>query len=124
MAQQFRGVQSAAGGRNDKSRGKRKQRKLSKKRRVMYRRRRIVALAMLLVVIALVSFCAYSLVRGAMAVNNAIHHDDLFALERDAVPAVTAVKPSSVKDCAADDMTLQLTPAAQSVGVGGSLEFK
>ncbi|WP_165775896.1 hypothetical protein [Bifidobacterium scaligerum] len=98
-----------------------KKRKLSKKKRAMYRRRRIVALLIVLVGLALIGTCVYSLGRGIGAINTLIHHDDIYAISRDAVP--TPKKVSSVKDCTAKDVSLELSSKSQSVGVGGSLDF-
>ena len=50
-----------------------------------------------------------------------IHHDEVYAISRDATPAPKKV--SNVKDCSASDVTLQLSAASQSVPVGGSLDF-
>ena len=71
--------------------------------------------------IALIVFCVYSLGRGIGAVNSMIHHDEVYAISRDATPAPKKV--SNVKDCSASDVTLQLSAASQSVPVGGSLDF-
>ena len=72
-------------------------------------------------IIALIVFCVYSLGRGIGAVNTMIHHDEVYAISRDATPAPKKV--SNVKDCSASDVTLQLSAASQSVPVGGSLDF-
>ena len=82
---------------------------------------RIVAGTVLLLIIALIVFCVYSLGRGIGAVNSMIHHDEVYAISRDATPAPKKV--SNVKDCSASDVTLQLSAASQSVPVGGSLDF-
>ena len=55
------------------------------------------------------------------AVNTMIHHNEVYAISRDATPAPKKV--SNVKDCSASDVTLQLSAASQSVPVGGSLDF-
>lgn len=116
------GANGPSGGsaRNDRS-GKPRKRKISKKQQAIYRRRRIVAGTVLLLIIALIVFCVYSLGRGIGAVNTMIHHDEVYAISRDATPAPKKV--SNVKDCSASDVTLQLSAASQSVPVGGSLDF-
>lgn len=101
--------------------GKPRKRRISKKQQAIYRRRRIVAGTVLLLIIALIVFCVYSLGRGIGAVNTMVHHDEVYAISRDATPAPKKV--SNVKDCSASDVTLQLSAASQSVPVGGSLEF-
>lgn len=101
--------------------GKPRKRRISKKQQAIYRRRRIVAGTVLLLIIALIVFCVYSLGRGIGAVNTMIHHDEVYAISRDATPAPKKV--SNVKDCSASDVTLQLSAASQSVPVGGSLDF-
>lgn len=101
--------------------GKPRKRRISKKQQAIYRRRRIVAGTVLLLIIALIVFCVYSLGRGIGAVNTMVHHDEVYAISRDATPAPKKV--SNVKDCSASDVTLQLSAASQSVPVGGSLDF-
>lgn len=96
-------------------------RTISKKKQAMYRRRRIVVGVALVLVLALIVFCVYSLGRGVGAINTAIHHDEVYAISRDTVP--TPKKTSGVKDCSAKDLSLDLSSASQSVPVGGSLEF-
>ena len=81
----------------------------AKKQQAIYRRRRIVAGTVLLLIIALIVFCVYSLGRGIGAVNSMIHHDEVYAISRDATPAPKKV--SNVKDCSASDVTLQLSAA-------------
>lgn len=107
-------------GRPDGQRTPRK-RKLSKKQRAIYRRRRIVVALALIVVVALAGFCGYSLVRGIGAIGAAINHGNIYAISRKAVP--DPPKSSGIKDCAKNTVSLTLTPAAQSVPVGGSLNF-
>lgn len=111
------GANGPSGGpaRNDRS-GKPRKRRISKKQQAIYRRRRIVAGTVLLLIIALIVFCVYSLGRGIGAVNTMIHHDEVYAISRDATPAPKKV--SNVKDCSASDVTLQLSAASQSVPVG------
>ena len=70
----------------------------------MYRRRRIVVGVALVLVLALIVFCVYSLGRGVGAINTAIHHDEVYAISRDTVP--TPKKTSGVKDCSAKDLSL------------------
>ena len=89
--------------------GKPRKRRISKKQQAIYRRRRIVAGTVLLLIIALIVFCVYSLGRGIGAVNSMIHHDEVYAISRDATPAPKKV--SNVKDCSASDVTLQLSAA-------------
>ena len=67
--------------------GKPRKRRISKKQQAIYRRRRIVAGTVLLLIIALIVFCVYSLGRGIGAVNSMIHHDEVYAISRDATPA-------------------------------------
>ncbi|MBT1161542.1 MULTISPECIES: hypothetical protein [Bifidobacterium] len=98
-----------------------RKRKLSRKQQAIYRRRRIVAVLALMITIALIGFCGYSLVRGIGAIGAAINHDEIYAISRGAVP--DPPKSSGIKDCAKGTVSLTLTPAAQSVPVGGSLNF-
>ncbi|NMM93781.1 hypothetical protein G1C95_0966 [Bifidobacterium sp. DSM 109957] len=123
MAQQFRGSRPVKGGKNSKSRSKRGKRKLSKRQRAIYRRRRIVVGVALVVSLALVVFCVYSLSRGFAAIGTVIRHDEVYAISRDSVPEPNSVKKSGITDCSAKDLTLQLTAASQSVGVGGTMQF-
>lgn len=88
-------------------------RTISKKKQAMYRRRRIVVGVALVLVLALIVFCVYSLGRGVGAINTAIHHDEVYAISRDTVP--TPKKTSGVKDCSAKDLSLDLSSASQSV---------
>lgn len=116
------GANGPSGGPSQNNRsGKPRKRRISKKQQAIYRRRRIVAGTVLLLIIALIVFCVYSLGRGIGAVNSMIHHDEVYAISRDATPAPKKV--SNVKDCSASDVTLQLSAASQSVPVGGSLDF-
>ena len=110
------GANGPSGGPSQNNRsGKPRKRRISKKQQAIYRRRRIVAGTVLLLIIV------YSLGRGIGAVNSMIHHDEVYAISRDATPAPKKV--SNVKDCSASDVTLQLSAASQSVPVGGSLDF-
>ena len=116
------GANGPSGGPSQNNRsGKPRKRRISKKQQAIYRRRRIVAGTVLLLIIALIVFCVYSLGRGIGAVNTMIHHDEVYAISRDATPAPKKV--SNVKDCSAKDLSLDLSSASQSVPVGGSLEF-
>ena len=116
------GANGPSGGPSQNNRsGKPRKRRISKKQQAIYRRRRIGAGTVLLLIIALIVFCVYSLGRGIGAVNSMIHHDEVYAISRDATPAPKKV--SNVKDCSASDVTLQLSAASQSVPVGGSLDF-
>ena len=102
------GANGPSGGPSQNNRsGKPRKRRISKKQQAIYRRRRIVAGTVLLLIIG--------------AVNSMIHHDEVYAISRDATPAPKKV--SNVKDCSASDVTLQLSAASQSVPVGGSLDF-
>ncbi|NEG89759.1 hypothetical protein GFD25_07155 [Bifidobacterium aerophilum] len=87
----------------------------------MYRRRRIVVFLVLTIVVALIGFCGYSLFRGIGAIGAAINHDEIYAISRDAVP--DPPKTGGITDCAKGTVSLSLVPAAQSVPVGGSLDF-
>lgn len=116
------GANGPSGGPSQNNRsGKPRKRRISKKQQAIYRRRRIVAGTVLLLIIALIVFCVYSLGRGIGAVNSMIHHDEVYAISRDATPAPK--KTSGVKDCSAKDLSLDLSSASQSVPVGGALEF-
>lgn len=91
----------------------------------MYRRRRIVVAVALLVTLALSVFCVYSVARfvGATgtAINAAIRHDEINAIDRKAPP--TAKQTTGIPDCSSDDLELSLTASAQSVSVGGSISL-
>lgn len=100
---------------------KKRKRKISKKKQAIYRRRRIVAGIVLAVVLALIIFCIYSIGRGVGAINTLIHHDEVYAISRQAAP--TPKSTSKVKKCSANDLTLELSSKSQSVPVGGTLEF-
>ena len=122
------GANGPSGGPSQNNRsGKPRKRRISKKQQAIYRRRRIVAGTVLLLMVIInvresrQVFCVYSLGRGIGAVNSMIHHDEVYAISRDATPAPKKV--SNVKDCSASDVTLQLSAASQSVPVGGSLDF-
>lgn len=88
----------------------------------MYRRRRIIALVALLLAVALVVFCVYSLARGGKAVVEAMHHDDVYALSRSKVPSLEE-DAGGIKDCKASDLKLGLTSAYKLVQTNGSLKF-
>ncbi|MBW3091617.1 hypothetical protein KIH79_01340 [Bifidobacterium sp. 82T10] len=96
-------------------------RKLSKRQRAIYRRRRIVVGIVLVVTLALVSFCIYSLGRGLGALGDALGHGERVALSRSVVP--DPIKTNDITDCSSSNVELSLTPASQSVAVGGSLDF-
>ncbi len=82
------GANGPSGGPSQNNRsGKPRKRRISKKQQAIYRRRRIVAGTVLLLIIALIVFCVYSLGRGIGAVNSMIHHDEVYAISRDATPA-------------------------------------
>lgn len=121
-----RGVSSSRGamprnGAGTRKTGTSKKRKISKKQQAIYRRRRIVVGVVLVLVVALIGFCVYSLARGFGAINMAIHHNEVYAISRSATP--TPKKTSGVKDCSAKNLTLELSSRSQSVPVGGSLDF-
>ena len=79
------GANGPSGGPSQNNRsGKPRKRRISKKQQAIYRRRRIVAGTVLLLIIALIVFCVYSLGRGIGAVNSMIHHDEVYAISRDA----------------------------------------
>lgn len=100
--------------------GKRRKRKLSEKQRRIYRRRRIVVGVVLVLVLALVGFCVYSIGRGAFAVGALVAGHDV-GIARKAVPDPT---PSTgVRDCVEDSISLELSTTAQTVPVGGSIDF-
>lgn len=88
----------------------------------MYRRRRIIALVALLLAIALVVFCVYSLARGAKAVVAELKHDDTYALNREAVPGGDTTA-SGIRDCAAKDLTLSLKSGRTQAKVGDEIKF-
>ncbi|MCI1834488.1 MAG: hypothetical protein LKI78_06645 [Bifidobacterium tibiigranuli] len=111
------GTSGASGGRQQ--RGQR--RKPSKEQQQIFRRRRIVAAVALVLVLAFLVFCVYSLGRGVAAVSGVIRHDDLTALTRNEVPGVK--QTSGVRDCTANDVKLELSAQSQTVPVGGSLDF-
>lgn len=100
--------------------GKRRKRKLSEKQRRIYRRRRIVVGVVLVLVLALVGFCVYSIGRGAFAVGTLVAGHDV-GIARKAVPDPT---PSTgVRDCVEDSISLELSTTTQTVPVGGSIDF-
>ena len=100
--------------------GKRRKRKLSEKQRRIYRRRRIVVGVVLVLVLALAGFCVYSIGRGAFAVGALVAGHDV-GIARKAVPDPT---PSTgVRDCVEDSISLELSTTAQTVPVGGSIDF-
>lgn len=99
-------------------------RKRSKKQQAMFRRRRIVVGIAALIAIIFVVFCIYSVSQGIVAVNRKIHHDDVYAISKKEVPSPSEdEKKSGVPDCGASNVSLSLTPASQSFGVGGTLDF-
>lgn len=94
--------------------------KRSKKQQTIYRRRRIVVGIAALLTLSLTLFCVYSIGRGIGAVSALITHESV-ALDRENVSEPLAVKPTA--DCDANSVSLSLSAASQSVGVGGSLDF-
>lgn len=95
--------------------------KRSKEQQAIFRRRRIVVGIAVVVLVSFLVFCLYSLSRGIVAVSREIHHAD--AISRKEVPSPTKKKKSGVPDCNAKNVALSLTPAASSLGVGGSMDF-
>ncbi|WP_051198810.1 hypothetical protein [Bifidobacterium sp. AGR2158] len=94
---------------------------MSKRKRAMYRKRRLVFFGGLLVFVIVCVLCVYSLIRGAVAAHDWIGVGDRMAVSRTAVP--DPPKKSKVKDCTAKNLQMTLTPAADVVPLGGSLEF-
>ena len=95
--------------------------KRSKEQQAIFRRRRIVVGIAVVVLVSFLVFCLYSLSRGIVAVSREIPHAD--AISRKEVPSPTKKKKSGVPDCNATNVALSLTPAASSLGVGGSMDF-
>lgn len=91
------------------------------RRQQIYRRRRIVVGTALVVLLALVVFCIYSLGRGVGALSDVVRHDDIVALSKRSVPFAT--KKSGVLNCTARDVKLEVATDNQTVPVGGSLQF-
>lgn len=98
-------------------------RRVDPRRQRIYRRRRIIVGTALVLAVALVVFCIYSLARGAGAISDVIRHDDLTAMSRNPVPSSAKSKGTGVPDCTAKDVKLELATGSQSVGVGGSMPF-
>ncbi len=96
---------------------------VSAQRQRIYRRRRTVVLTALVLVLALIFFCVYSLGRGVGAISDVINHDDIAAISRKAVPSVVKTHKSGVADCTASDVKLELAAGSQAVSVGGSMAF-
>lgn len=99
--------------------------KRSKEQQAIFRRRRIVVGIAVVVLVSFLVFCLYSLSRGIVAVSREIHHADAYAISRKEVPSPKKKKKkkSGVPDCNAKNVALSLTPAASSLGVGGSMDF-
>ena len=97
--------------------------KRNDRQQAIFRRRRIVVGVAAVAAVALVVFCVYSLSVGFAAVNREIHHAEIYAVSRKAVPTPSAVRKSKVAKCNSSDVALTLTPAASSFGVGGTLDF-
>ncbi|PAU67371.1 hypothetical protein B1400_1659 [Bifidobacterium italicum] len=87
----------------------------------MYRKRRLVFFGALLAFLIVCVLCVYSLIRGAVAAHDWIGVADRMAVSRSAAPAPP--QKSKVKDCTAKNLQMTLTPAADVVPLGGSLEF-
>lgn len=97
-----------------------RKRKLSERQRRIYRRRRIVVGVVLVVVLALVGFCVYSIGRGVVAVAGLAAGGNA-QIARQAMPDPT---PSTgVRECADEDISLELSASSATVGVGGSIDF-
>ena len=94
--------------------------RVSLKRRRIYRRRRIVVAVAAVLVMALLVFCVYSLGRAVQSMALAIGRDSP-VVSRSSVP--DPKQTSGVRDCGADDVSLELAAAAPSVTVGGALNF-
>lgn len=86
----------------------------------MYLRRRVIVGVAFVLVLALAAFCVVSLVRGAAAIVGQTTQVRP-GITRSSVPSPS--ETSAVKDCGADDLSLQLTAASQTVAVGGSVDF-
>ena len=97
--------------------------KRTAKQQAVYRRRRIAVGIAIVVVMSFIVFCLYSLSQGIVALNREIHHADVYSVSRKEVPSPTGQKKSGIPDCDASNVTLTLTPAASSFGVGGTLDF-
>ena len=100
-------------------------RRPSARRRAIYRRRRIVVGTGLVLALALLVFCGYSLVRMGMAtasaIDMAVRHDEIYALDRDEPPA--APQSSTVPACSSADLTFTLTADPSTVPVGGTVKL-
>ncbi|WEV75663.1 hypothetical protein [Bifidobacterium sp. ESL0800] len=117
-----------------KRRGKRK---TTKEMQRVYLRRRIVVGVVALALLALIGFGIYKLATsvfatyhdhgGAAASNSSVsgHHKKAASSKKsDNSNNQDKANQSSVKKCGAKDVKLELTPVSQSVGVGGTLDFK
>lgn len=87
----------------------------------MYRRRRIVVAVAALLVLSLTIWCAYSVVRGIAAVAALAGGEGKVSLVRNQVPQPR--QGELIADCNGKTTSLQLTAAAQSMPVGGSMDF-
>lgn len=108
-----------AGSRNGRQSGGR--RPISKRQRAIYRRRRIVVGIALLLVLALILFCVYSLWQGFSAVARTVNHANVYALDRTSVPEPKAT--SGVGQCDESNVHLELSAKATTIPVGGSAQF-
>ncbi|WEV65531.1 hypothetical protein [Bifidobacterium sp. ESL0764] len=116
-----------------KRRGKRK---TTKEMQRVYLRRRIVVGAVALVLLALIGFGIYKLATsvfatyhdhgGAAASNSSVsgNRKKATSSKKSDNSDQDKANQSSVKKCGAKDVKLELTPVSQSVGVGGTLDFK
>ena len=125
MAVQGRGQGGGRQG-NRRAAGAPGKRRPSRRQRAIYRRRRIVVAIGLVVALALVVFCGYSLVRLGMATvgaaDAALRREERAALARDAAPTPKAT--TGVKDCTSSAIRLELAAKTPAVPVGGTLEWE
>lgn len=100
-----------------------RKRKVSKQQQAVYRRRRIVVGVALVLIVALVVFCVYSIGRGISEVGQnmdarAASHVDI---SRQATPQPH--RSTGIKNCDSSNVHMQLSAKASEVAVGGSLEW-
>ena len=100
-----------------------RKRKVSKQQQAVYRRRRIVVGVALVLIVALVVFCVYSIGRGISEVGQsmdarAASHVDI---SRQATPQPH--RTTGIKNCDSSNVHMQLSAKASEVAVGGSLEW-
>ncbi len=100
-----------------------RKRKISKQQQAVYRRRRIVVGIVLVLVLALIVFCVYSIGRGISALGQdmdarAASHVDV---SRQATPQPH--RTTGIKNCDSSTVHMQLAAKASEVAAGGSLEW-